>query len=457
MRRSMLLLITWLAVMPAVRAADLATELGEQIDVVWAGLKGRSIGDYVYRDMKTFSSVYQGARAASEPSTEELADAIAMVRGLLKTNGRDPRYQWRVRSLLAQMLWDHGAQPEAQAEMLLALAVYPDEDYGEPHMHSSYQHLVNIAAGWAWDRDGVVEAERFALEHLANDDAFTYFFLPWWEQRYHETGTIERLGPLIDLVNETYTKRARKDRRRLRRDLYEEYAEALSKQIVPIEHRIGGDARRIYYLLASQAMRRTEHRKLVLVLPGGSGQAKNFLPWLMGLSRQLHETYVFAVISAPQWSDEQAEAITWVSAWWMDRFPEAEFPTEQLVREVYADVRKLGAFRVDDTYVWGWSSSGPAVYATVLERETPYDGAYINSSVYRPERLDLSRARGRRFFLQQGREDTITAPRWAEQAAKDLTAAHARVKLDLIEGGHGFGNNHLGNVRAALDWLGKRK
>ncbi|MHC4844763.1 MAG: alpha/beta hydrolase [Planctomycetota bacterium] len=432
-----------------------AARLGERIDVVWAALEGRSIGDYVWRDKKTFTSAYDEVRGESEPTADALAEAIELVRERTKTRTRDPHFQWRIHALLAQMLADTGALEDAGAEMLAALEVYPEEDYAEPNLHSGYQHLVNTAAGWIWVSEGVARAEQFALNRFALDDAFAYFFIDWWEQRYHATQTIERFGALLDAVEQTYADKKRNDRRR--REMYDDFADTLRDLVVATEHRVDDDEQRTWFLIASRSLKRTEHRKLVLVLPGGSGQARSFLPWLMGLARQMHEEHVFAVISAPRWSAQQAESITWVSAWWMERFSEAEFPTEQLIRDVYVHARKLGAVRVDKTFLWGWSSSGPAVYAAALEGEAPYDGAYINSSVYRPERLDLRRARNRRFYLQQGRDDTVTEPRWAELAAEQLQDAGAKVKLDLIDGGHGFGKNHAGNVQAALEWLAKRK
>jgi predicted esterase len=451
-------LLAGLVMAPALCAADLESELKQQVDVVWAGLLGRSVSDYVWRDKTSFGSAYETARdesasSAGELEPDELPRAIAMVRELADTNRKDPHYQWRVHALLAQMLAEHGGHDEARSQMQLALAAYPDEDYAEPDLHSSYQHLVNMAADWIWDQDGVAAAERFALEHFANDRTFTFFYLGFWEQRYHDSASIERLGPLIDAVESAYSEKKKAYRRR--RKLYDEYADALSNQVVAIEHTVDGDARQTYYLISSRELKRTAHRDLVLVLPGGGGHAPDDLPWLMGLARKLHDDYIFAVISAPKWSEDQT--IAWVSEWWMESNPKATFSSEQLIQAVYGGVRRLGAFRVDHTYLWGWSSAGPAVYSAALEKEARYDGAYINSSVYRPERLDFSRARSRRFYLQQGREDTITAPSWAELAAEQLGAAHAKVKLDLIDGGHGFGKDPLGNVRAALEWLGKRK
>lgn len=456
-RNGVLGFATWLLLCTAAPAQDatFAARLDEQIDVVWAALEGRSISDYVWRDKKTFATAYDEVRAEFEPTTEQFAEAIELVRARVGQRRKDPHFQWRIQALLAQMLWDHGARAEAAGAMRSALEAYPDEDYAEPHLHSSYQHLVNTAASWMWESAGVEQAEHFALGRFADDDPFTFFYLDWWESRYHAEKSIERLGPLIDAVEKTYSDKKRNDRSR--RKHYDESAGKLRDLVVATEHQVGDDERRTFYLVASRSLNRSEHRKLVLVLPGGSGQAPGYLPWLMGLARQMHGDYVFAVISAPQWSEKQAESITWVSAWWMERFPEAEFPTELLIHDVYADVRKLGVVRIDKTFLWGWSSSGPAVYAAALEKDARYDGAYINSSVYRPERLDLARARNRRFYLQQGKDDTVTEPRWAEQAAEQLDDAGARVKLDLIDGGHGFGKNHLGNVQAALEWLSKRK
>lgn len=211
---------------------------------------------------------------------------------------------------------------------------------------------------------------------------------------------------------------------------------------------VGKDANKIYYLIKPEG----QPKHLVLTMPGGSGQAKDFLPWMKKVQEGLGNDYAVAVLSAPRWSDAQANSVVWVTDHWKkNKYTEAKFSTEEFLRAVHADAKKKleGIESVD---VFGWSSSGPAVYSAATEKGSPYDGFVILSSVFKPEQIaKLSNAKGKRFYLLQGTEDKVTKLSWAKEAEKALLAEGAKVETNWFEGGHAFAmNDPIGTLGAAF-------
>jgi len=226
----------------------------------------------------------------------------------------------------------------------------------------------------------------------------------------------------------------------------------------PVEKSVGGDVKKTYFLFGADDAKKGEKRNLLLVMPGGHGQAKEFLPFLTNLHKSVGNGFVFAALSAPQWSPEQTENVVWPTERSRKSLRGVEFSTETFLREVLEDVKSNASFKISKAFVFAWSSSGPALYAASMEKDAPYDGYYVLASVFKRDDLRLSAARGRRFYLQQGTEDRVTPLRWAEEAAETLKKSGAVVKLDVYQGGHGFGQpNPFGAVRAALDWLDSGK
>ena len=100
-----------------------------------------------------------------------------------------------------------------------------------------------------------------------------------------------------------------------------------------------------------------------------------------------------------------------------------------------------------------WSSSGPAAYSMALHSESPFAGAFIAMSVFRPAELPASfDARGKSFYLFQSPDDKITPFDHALQAESTLRGAGARVQLERYAGGHGW-QTGLKGMAEAFRWL----
>jgi len=437
-------------------AQTLADDLLQEVEGLWAGLEGKSIGAEVWRDKKRFVSLYDDVRGRTHPSAEDYEQALSALRKLGKKKRRDEHFQWRAHELAAHLLWDSGERTEAIEELEATLDAYPDERYPEPRKHSSYQHIANQLAWWIWEEQGIDSAEEFALTRFVRDRKYQFFYLDGWKEQYADQGDEARYDGLVLRVIDGYRTKAKKDRKL--RDLYKSYLAQLESLLLAERHTVGGDERRTYYLLRPANLDPKTIRQLVLVLPGGHGRAKEFLPWLSSVQAAVGDDYVFAVLSATRWSAEQEEGVVWVTEWWRGQsYEDVAFSTEDFIRSVRDDVLSKKPFKVGETFLFGWSSSGPAVYAAALEEEAPYAGAIVHSSVFKPGQLDLSHAPGRAFYLLQGRGDELTALVWAQQARDILGENDAEVHLEVFAGGHGFGHpNAVIQIRRALDWLRSR-
>jgi predicted esterase len=209
-----------------------------------------------------------------------------------------------------------------------------------------------------------------------------------------------------------------------------------------------------YYLLLPADAPPGLKPKLVIALPGGHGQAGEFLPFLTTLAGELGPAYAVAALSAPQWTTEQARQIVWPKK--TDRIAAARFTTEEFVTAVFNEIRQSSAVDGEQAILFGWSSSGPAVYATALSEQAPAAlRYYVLSAVFKPETLPpLDRARGKRIYIQHGDQDRLIPLRWAEEAERALTRAKAHVHLERFAGGHGFAMPEVyPSIRQALRWL----
>lgn len=218
--------------------------------------------------------------------------------------------------------------------------------------------------------------------------------------------------------------------------------------------RIGEDDKKHYFLIgpAKNAKAPKAGFKLLLVLPGGDGSAE-FNPFVRRIWKNaMPEGYLVAQLVAPKWTEEQAKKVVWPTA--KSKVSEAQFSTETFIADVVADVRKH--HKIDDKHVYAlaWSSSGPAVHAAMLKKDTPLKGAFIAMSVFRPADLpDLAAAKGRPYYLYQSHGDKITKFSFAENARDKLLEAGARVKLVEYEGGHGWKGDVFGGIRRGVEWL----
>ena len=221
-----------------------------------------------------------------------------------------------------------------------------------------------------------------------------------------------------------------------------------------IDIRIGNNDKKQYYLIgpAKGAKPPKGGYGLVLVLPGGDGSAK-FNPFVRRIWKNaMPDGYLVVQLVAPRWTEEQSKKLVWPTS--RSKVPEAKFDTETFIADAIADVKKQ--HKVDDKRVFAlaWSSSGPAVHAAMLKKDTPLKGAFIAMSVFRLNDLpDLAAAKGRPYYLYQSRGDKVTKFSFAEAARDKLTEAGARVKLVEYDSGHGWKGDVYGSIRRGIEWL----
>jgi len=190
--------------------------------------------------------------------------------------------------------------------------------------------------------------------------------------------------------------------------------------------------------------------KLVVVMPGGSG-SEDFHPFVKRLYKYaMGDDFLVAQPVAVKWRPSQQ--IVWPTR--TNPIAGQEFSTEQFVEAVVKDVKQRHT--IDPRYVFtlSWSSSGPAAYATSLQKETAVTGSYIAMSVFRPRWLPpLDAAKGRFYLLDHSPEDMVCRFSYAKQAEQDLATAGATVRLVTYRGGHGWRGDLYGRVRGGIAWL----
>jgi predicted esterase len=220
------------------------------------------------------------------------------------------------------------------------------------------------------------------------------------------------------------------------------------------ELRVAGNDQQRYFLIgAGQDQKPPEAGYgLVLVLPGGDG-SDQFNPFVKRIWKNaLPPGYLVAQLVAVE--SKNPQQIVWPSA--KDAERKQKFKTESFIDNVVAEVKKQ--HKIDDARIFalGWSSGGPAVYASALKKDSPLRGAFVAMSVFVPARLPpLAQASGKKFFLLQSPQDQVTKYSFAKQAKMQLEKAGAKVELQDYEGGHGWQGDVFGNIRSGIDWLAK--
>ncbi len=181
---------------------------------------------------------------------------------------------------------------------------------------------------------------------------------------------------------------------------------------------------------------------LLLVLPGGDGSA-DFHPFIRGIHEQaLDGRFIVAQPLTPQ--------IVWPTRFSIER----QGTTEESIAAIIDDLARHYEIDRDDVLALGWSSSGPAVYATLLQEDSPLAGALIAMSVFKPDQLpSVGNATGRRVYLLHSPEDAVCPYGMAQDAERQLTSAGAHVILVDYAGGHGWHGAVYDHIRAGIDWL----
>lgn len=233
-------------------------------------------------------------------------------------------------------------------------------------------------------------------------------------------------------------------------------AEASDVADVPAQDiSIDGDPAKRYFLIGHSKDRPVpaDGYRLLIVLPGGDG-GEDFQAFVKRIHKNaLPDGYVVAQAVAPRWSEDENRIV-----WPTRGLPDAamKFSTEEFIEVIVSDVKTRCP--VDSRYVFalGWSSGGPAVYASTMQQETSLTGAFVAMSVFRPDELPpAANARGRAFYLLHSPQDFIQM-RFPEAARDALRGAGAAVELQTYEGGHGWRGDVFGNIRRGVEWLEKQ-
>jgi hypothetical protein len=438
--------------LPASPPESFAEALVRELEGSWADLSAARIEEFPARDKHRFFYVYEGAKRTRAPSRRDLEEALEAVRGLEARHGANPDFRWRCEEIYGLLAWDLGRREEGIGRYRAALDGYPEESVPDPKEHSAFQHVANEIAARIADEKGLEEGLAFLLARFREDPRFVFFYFPFWEEKLGEADDDERFEAMRESVRAIYREKA--ERETANRAHLLRYLAELDGEKRPLPRRAGGDPRKRYFLLVPPSTSPEDVRHLVLVMPGVPGPARLSLPFLSELHAALGRKYVLAVLSPPTWGGEQAKRAPWPTEASRARWPEVGFSSEAFLRAVLEDVRAQRAFSVGRAIVFGWSASGPAAYAAASGPDVPYEGFYVLSSPFDPGVLDLSTVRGRRFYLQHGREDPETPARASETAAEVLRRHGATVRLDLFEGGPAFSHRDPKYaVRLALSWL----
>lgn len=189
---------------------------------------------------------------------------------------------------------------------------------------------------------------------------------------------------------------------------------------------------------------------LLIVLPGGDGSA-DFHPFVSRIhANSLGDDYVLAQPLARKWTDEQV--VVWPTS--KLKVKKMGYTTEQLIEAVYEDVAKKTKIDPKRVYLLGWSSGGPAVYASLLKRSSPATGGIAAMSVYKPDQLPKpTGAKGRSVYILHSPDDRV-CPYWmAKKGHEELMNAEVRTKMVDYEGGHGWRGDVFGNIQKGTKWL----
>lgn len=221
------------------------------------------------------------------------------------------------------------------------------------------------------------------------------------------------------------------------------------------ELRAGRDEKKRYFLIGGAEKGPpppADGYGLLVVVPDGGDSAAS-LPRVRRIrERALDDRWVVAQAVPPKWDEDQFKRIVWPTDGLP--YPAAQFTTEELIRAIIADVRARVKVHPRRVFLLGWSSGGPACYASALEKDSGVTAAFVAMATFRPGQLPaLENAKGKAFFLLHSPQDRVTPIRRAESAESALRDAGATVRLERYDGGHGWHGDQWGTIREGIRWL----
>src|SRR6267142_1833723 len=130
--------------------------------------------------------------------------------------------------------------------------------------------------------------------------------------------------------------------------------------------------KRVYFLIGADA-KAAAARPLLLILPGGSG-GEDFNPFVRRIWKNALPTE-FVVAQLVAFPSDDPKQITWPTAKLGHK--KQNFTTEAFMADVVADVSKRVKVDARRIYALGWSSSGPALYASSATEGSPIRRYFI--------------------------------------------------------------------------------
>ena len=233
-------------------------------------------------------------------------------------------------------------------------------------------------------------------------------------------------------------------------------------------HLLGDDPQRAYWLLcpayiapptkldtAAIPPTRKHVFGLIVALADGAGNGEELTDfWQEAIQKSLKDGYFVALPIAPKWSAHQPAG--WVTQHTLGQVKEARFPTETFLNDIVKDVSDRYPIDPNRLFLHGVGDGGLAAYACSLSSSTPFRGFYMLSSPFKTGQLPaLTRAKGRRYLIQQSKDDKL-APYFQAAAAEELLRKQAAVvKLVVYKGQHGykFSDSPWEQVARAIAWL----
>lgn len=224
-------------------------------------------------------------------------------------------------------------------------------------------------------------------------------------------------------------------------------------------HEIDGDPQRAYWLVcpayvpSPDETAGTRHRFGLVVALASDGDGDNLVPyWIDAGQKALNDQYYIAVPIAPQGA--RSAALPWAME--KSRAGGATLSTESFTKEIVEDVASTIALDRNRCFLHGMGESGLATYACSLTESTPFHGFYILTSGFHSAQLPaLTRAKGRRYYIQNSPQDK-TAPAWQAAAGGEMLSKQgAVVKLVSVDGEHGykFEGDPWKPIHDAIGWL----
>ncbi len=189
---------------------------------------------------------------------------------------------------------------------------------------------------------------------------------------------------------------------------------------------------------------------LVLVLPGGSGNAE-FRAWCEERYQDwVGAGVVMAELVAKKWTPEQQ--IIWPTE--KSKVDKMKFTTEEFVASVVEDLSSRVKIDPRRVITVSWSSSGPACYRIHTLRRTPVTASLVVMSVFKQDQMDSKRiGKKRPRFILHSPEDKTCNYIFVERARKWFGKKSTNIATDTYAGGHGWAGMSVDKARKALHWL----